>query len=44
MDISKITVKLQSEIIAEYENYVVFALYADGRFSGTLTIDIDQLS
>jgi hypothetical protein len=40
--IGKITVKLHTEVIAEYENYVVLALYVDGKFSSTLTIDLDE--
>lgn len=44
MDASKITVKIETEIIAEYENYIVLALYMDGKFSGTLTADLDELN
>lgn len=43
MKTSTLTVKLHSEVIAEYENYVVLAVYADGKFSCTLTIDLDEM-
>lgn len=41
--INPIKVKLDSILIAEYENYVVYALYMNKKFTGTLTIDTDKI-
>lgn len=42
-ELNKIKVKLDSILIAEYENYVVYAIYINGKFSSTLTINLDEV-
>lgn len=37
-----LTVKINCEILAEYESYVVLAMFIDGKFSKVLTVNIDE--
>lgn len=38
-----IKVKLKAVLIAEYQNYIVYALYINGKFSRTITMDTDEM-
>jgi hypothetical protein len=40
MKSEKLTVKVTTEIIAEYEQYIVMAIYLNGKFSKVFTIDL----
>jgi len=37
-----LTVKIHCELLAEYESYVVLAMFIDGKFSKVLTINLDE--
>lgn len=40
---NNLTVNISTEILAKYDNYIVLAVYMDGKFSNTLTIDLNSL-
>lgn len=40
---SKLKIKLNAILIAEYENLVVYALYTNGKFSSTITLNLDDI-
>jgi hypothetical protein len=40
--VGKMTVKMSVEIICEFEYYTVFAVYANDKFSGMLTVNLAE--
>jgi hypothetical protein len=42
MFVKELTVKIKTEFICSYEDYHVFAIYLNGKFSRMLTVKYDQ--
>lgn len=40
---NQLKVKLDAVLIAEYENYIVYALYMNGKFSSAITMNLDEM-